>query len=243
MAIARPILFQPPFSVCIIGQSGLLVEQANLATTDIMRPIPHAMIRVSRRGVLPRSAKNVAVHAAHVVARANAVTKRRLAGSWNLYASRETSESRWSPRRFLIAAYRRDGMARNTGEITAAIATSYPEMPMCHRGKYHTRTGNPVTMVQKTNYGQKLATRQLIVSKIECPYPVVNIASSVKDLGPEEAFAEGIADGLAFPKLRCQFPYWAETDYGCTHSFSRTESAVVFNCLEGKNFRHKLFSS
>jgi hypothetical protein len=134
-------------------------------------------------------------------------------------------------------------MARNTGEITAAIATSYPEIPMCQRGKYHTRTGSPVAMVQKTNYDQNLATRQLTVTKIECPYPVINITGSVKNLSPEEAFTKSIADGLAFPKLQGQFPSWAEIDYGCTHSFSRTESAVVFNCLEGKNFRHKLFCS
>lgn len=37
----------------------------------------------------------------------------------------------------------------------------------------------------------------------QVPYPVVNIGSGIKYLSPEEAFAKGVADGLALPKLRC----------------------------------------
>jgi len=45
----RPILFQPPFSACIVGHIGLLVYKANLATLEAIKPIPNAHIRASRR--------------------------------------------------------------------------------------------------------------------------------------------------------------------------------------------------
>lgn len=81
-------------------------------------------------------------------------------------------------------------------------------------------------------YSQRLADQRR--AKEQRTYPIVDIGSSIHNFGPEESLAKGIAHGFALPKLRVNFLVEVGHLMGCTHSFSRTVSAVVFNCLRNE---------
>ena len=49
IATTRPTLFQPPLRPCMMGQIGLLVQKANLATLEAIKPRQNAEMRASKR--------------------------------------------------------------------------------------------------------------------------------------------------------------------------------------------------
>jgi hypothetical protein len=55
-ATTRPVRFHPPFASCIMGQMGLLVQKANFAMLEAIRPMAKAEMRASRRCGCDRSA-------------------------------------------------------------------------------------------------------------------------------------------------------------------------------------------
>lgn len=88
----------------------------------------------------------------------------------------------------------------------------------------------PVESDQKTNYGYSVS-KPSIQQKQARYYPIVDIRSRIDDFTPEETLTKGISHRLLLPvyEVNCwKQKFWKR---GYTHSFSRTESAVVFNCL------------
>lgn len=97
------------------------------------------------------------------------------------------------------------------------------------RNLHQTITPSPVAFVQKTNC-RKSVTIDPGRCSCDNTYASINIGRSIGDFRPEETFAECIRNGFALPGyvVNSQETRLADRD---THSFSRTESAVVFNCL------------
>lgn len=62
-------------------------------------------------------------------------------------------------------------------------------------------------------------------------YPIVDIRGGINDLSPEEALAKSVAHWLALPTYVVNFQGGCSWLWVCTHSFSKTKSAVVSNCL------------
>jgi hypothetical protein len=94
-ATPRPVLFQPPFASCMMGQMGLLVQNANFAILEAITPIEKADMRASRRRGWDRSAKKVAAHARQDMDRPKPTANKRGMGRSARKAIRPESESRW----------------------------------------------------------------------------------------------------------------------------------------------------
>ena len=90
----RPNLFHPPFSACIIGHMGLLVQKANFAMLDAIKPMLNDDTLFARRAGLPRSAYQVADQARQDIETPKPTAKRRYSGDLTRYASRPERDRR-----------------------------------------------------------------------------------------------------------------------------------------------------
>jgi hypothetical protein len=152
----RPVLFHPPLFSFMIGQSGLFVWNANLDILLAIRPIAHADILASSLAGLLRAPDHAAVHARQDCQTPKLTMNSLFSSDCTRYARRPNMQVAKTAGRLLITRERTALTSSRMGEIVDKIATSYPDMPMCHSGKYHTTTPRDVRTVQKTNCGQSI---------------------------------------------------------------------------------------
>ena len=123
-ARAKPVLFHPPFSACIMGQRGLFVAHAYFTTLDARSPPVHARILASSRAGLARSPVNVTAHVKQLSAKEKPNVKSRYAGSLTRYARRPERDSRWISRGLAETRERTGGIQSNKGDMVTIIMAS-----------------------------------------------------------------------------------------------------------------------
>jgi len=79
-------------------------------------------------------------------------------------------------------------------------ATSKPEIPMYHSGKYQTVTPRPVRIVQ--NESCNCLSKVVIGKGMQSTYAKVDISDRIKERRPREAAVEHLTDGLVLFLLK-----------------------------------------
>lgn len=87
-------------------------------------------------------------------------------------------------------------MPSKNGEMVDMIATSKPESPMYHSGKYHITTPSEVKMDQKLNC--KACQHEFNIPVPAKTYTKIHVRNGIKHLGPLEASVEHLSDGFVF---------------------------------------------
>ena len=77
-----PVLFQPPFWACIMGQIGLLVREANFVRLEASKPILQANTCASRRTAWDLSTHHVADQARQAIETPKPTANRRSSGAF-----------------------------------------------------------------------------------------------------------------------------------------------------------------
>ena len=149
-ANASPRPLCPPLSAFMMGQIGLFVLQANFIAEDKASPTIKAKSLDSSWPSCSDLEASVAVHDRQAINTPNPTANSRYAGSVTFQAKMPDKDSKWKNRRFRPTKLRNGFMERKRGEIVDNMKASYPDMPMCHSGKYQMRIPKLVSIDQNT---------------------------------------------------------------------------------------------